>query len=121
MLPTNNEGGGWAAYLLPGTTQHGVVPIGGSYRLDLDAAGERILKQRPFTRTCIALDSPRSDRSMKAVAMMVTHLLDPVPTEVHVFWSLWARQPMYVATSEGNWLIEDGKTRLMSRREKREQ
>ena len=121
VLPTNNEGGGWAAYLLPGTTQHGVVPIGGSYRLDLDPAGERILKQRPFTRTCIALDSPRNDRSMKAVAMMVTHLLDPVPTEVHVFWSLWARQPMYVATSEGNWLIEDGKTRLMSRREKKEQ
>jgi hypothetical protein len=121
ILPPTTEGGGWTAYLLPGTTQHGVVPLGGSYRLDLDAAGETILKQRPFTRTCIALDSPPNDGSMKAVAMMITHLLDPVPTEVHVFWSLWARQPMYVATSQGNWLIEDGKTRLMSRREKEAQ
>ena len=66
VLPTHNEGGGWAVYLLPGTTQHGVVPIGGSYRLDLDAAGERILKQRPFTRTCIALDSPRNAASRHA-------------------------------------------------------
>ncbi len=116
VLPATGEGGGWAVYLLPGTTQHGVVPLGGSYRLDLDATGERILRQRPFTRSCIALDSPRNTGSMKAVALMITHLLDPMPTEVHVFWSLWARQPMYVATSEGNWLIEDGKIRLMSRR-----
>lgn len=121
VLPPTTEDGGWTAYLLPGTTQQGVVPLGGSYRLELDTTGDRILTQRPFTRSCIAIESPRNDRSMKAVAMMITHLLDPAPTEVHVFWSLWARQPMYVATSQGNWLIENGKTRLMSRREKEAQ
>lgn len=41
---------------------------------------------------------------------MVTHLLDPTPTEVHVYWSLWARTPMFVATGEDAiWKIENGR------------
>lgn len=119
VLPDTREGGGWIAYLLPGTTKQGVVPIGGSYRLDVDASGQTVFRQRPFTRTCIALEGPRGRKDMESVAMMITHLLDPRPTEVHVFWSLWARQPMFVATSEGNWLIEDGRITLTSRREKK--
>lgn len=31
-------------------------------------------------------------------AMMITHILDPVPTEAHVHCSLWADTPMYVST-----------------------
>ena len=30
--------------------------------------------------------------------MMITHILDPVPTEAHVHCSLWADTPMYVST-----------------------
>ncbi|KAF1727383.1 hypothetical protein CSC78_00750 [Pseudoxanthomonas japonensis] len=116
VLPDLREGGGWIAYLLPGTTKQGIVPVGGSYRLDLDATGERILKQRGFTRSCIVLESPRD-----SVGMMITHLLDPVPTEVHVFWSLWAGKPMYVGTSAGLWKIEDGQVTMTSRREEKSQ
>lgn len=117
VLPAANDASGWNVYLLPGTTQPGVVPIGGSYRLDIDASGENIIKQRPFTRTCIALERPPEDKARETVALVITHLLDPTPTEVHVFWSLWARTPLYVATSEGNWLIEAGRISLVSRRE----
>lgn len=116
VLADPREGGGWIAYLLPGTTKHGVIPIGGSYRLDMDATGLQRLKQRPFTKTCIALESPPEDKARETVAVMITHLLDPVPTEVHVFWSLWSRTPMFVVTSEGNWLIEEGKITLKERR-----
>nr|WP_298132909.1 hypothetical protein [uncultured Pseudoxanthomonas sp.] len=116
VLPDPREGSGWIAYLLPGTTKQGIVPIGGSYRLDLDATGERILKQRGFTRSCIVLESPRD-----SVGMMITHLLDPMPTEVHVFWSLWAGKPMYVGTSAGLWKIEDGQVTMTSRREEKSQ
>jgi hypothetical protein len=117
VLPDARDGGGWIAYLLPGTTKHDVIPIGGSYRLDLDASGRKITRQRPFTRTCIALERPRGQKGMETVAMMITHLLDPVPTEVHVFWSRWAHTPMFVATSMGTWLIEDGRITLADRRE----
>ena len=116
VLPGPREGGGWIAYLLPGTTKHGVIPICGSYRLDMDATGLERLKQRSFTKTCIALESPSEDKARETVAVMITHLLDPAPTEVHVFWSLWSRTPMFVVTSEGNWLIEEGKITLKERR-----
>lgn len=117
VLPAANDASGWTVYLLPGTTQHGIVPIGGSYRLDIDASGENIIEQRPFTRTCIALERPPEDEARETVAMVITHLLDPAPTEVHVFWSLWARTPLYVATSEGNWLIEASRISFVGRRE----
>ncbi len=31
---------------------------------------------------------------------MVTHLLDPVPTEIHVFASYNLRMPVFVATAD---------------------
>lgn len=98
--------GKWLVYLLPGTTKQGVVPIGGTYRINIDQS--TIVSQRPFTKSCIALeDDPR------AVGLMITHLLDPTPTEVHVFWSLWAHKDMYVSTDGAVWAIHDGHIRLV--------
>jgi len=105
VLPTDDTPlPGWRVYLLPGTTKQNIVPLGGTYRLEIGAEGTSVLTQRGFTRSCIQLGSEPG-----VVAMMVTHLLDPVPTEAHVFWSLWAAKPMYVSTSGGLWKIEDGK------------
>lgn len=93
----------WTVYLLPATTDPAVVPLGGSYRFDI--AHGRITSQRAFTNSCIQLQ-----RAPRGAAMIVGHLLDPTPTEVHVFWSLWARSPLYVSTGEGMvWKIEDGR------------
>jgi hypothetical protein len=47
------------------------------------------------------------------VSIFVTHLLDDIPTEAHVFWSLWAGKPMYVGTPDRRiWAIEGGRIRL---------
>ncbi|KLJ01925.1 hypothetical protein [Luteimonas sp. FCS-9] len=92
---------GWMAYLLPRPAR-GSVPIGGSYRLEIE--GEGVVASRPYTRSCIALaPSPNS------VGMMITHLLDPVPTDVHVFWSLWEGKPFFVGVENGAWRIADGR------------
>lgn len=111
VLPANDTPlSGWLVYLLPGTTKQNVVPLGGTYRLEIGPEGTSVLTQRGFTRTCIQLGSEPG-----VVAMMVTHLLDPVPTEAHVFWSLWAAKPMYVSTSGGLWKIENGKVMRVER------
>jgi hypothetical protein len=100
----------WTVYLLPGTTSPTIVPLGGSHRLDM--ADGRITASRGFTRSCIQLSRAPSTRGAKVVGMMVTHLLDPTPTEVHVYWSLWARTPMFVATPNDEvWQIEEGRIR----------
>jgi hypothetical protein len=98
--------GGWSVYLLPGTTESGVVPFGGTYRVDIDAAGAAIVGSRAFTKSCLTL--PIRD---KAVAVVVSHLLDPQPTEAHVFWQLWSRQPWHIVTvpSRSSWEIDKGR------------
>lgn len=105
--------GKWTVYLLPGTTDSKVVPIGGSYRLEVDGDDHKILSTRGFTHTCIKLaDDPR------AVALMVTHLLDPIPTEIHVFWSLSIGKDMYVGTAPNGttWLVHGANIKLIERK-----
>lgn len=107
VLPDPTFEGGWVVYLLPGTTSHDVVPIGGTHRIEVrDGA---VAAQRGFTRSCIALN-----RGPKVAAMMISHILDPVPTEAHVHWSLWADTPMYVSTEGGVWKIEQGQVGAVS-------
>ena len=106
VLPDETVDGAWVVYLLPGTTRHNTVPIGGTHRVEV--RDDAVVAQRAFTRTCITLS-----RSAKTAAMMITHILDPMPTEAHVHWSLWAETPMYVSTEEGVWAIEEGRLRSL--------
>lgn len=114
LPPGSPAGPHWVVYLLPGTTDPHAVPIGGTYRFDVD--GTTVVSQRGFTRTCIALQKNEVAEHSLAF-LMITHLLDPIPTEAHVFWSLWAQKPMYVSTvPKGSlWLIEDGTIQLIER------
>ena len=51
-------------------------------------------------------------------ALVVTHFLDPTPTEIHVFSSLAAQVPIYVATTQNKhvWSVEGSKIRIVSDR-----
>jgi len=96
--------GDWVVYLLPGSPDPSVVPLGGAWRVEVHdgQAGAR----RAFSQSCIALDN-----GDEGDAFVVTHLLDPIPTEIHVFWSLWAGKPMYVSAGPRLWAIEEGHIR----------
>ncbi|HSX60314.1 MAG TPA: hypothetical protein VLF18_08955 [Tahibacter sp.] len=111
VLPGSNASEDWIVYLLPGTTKNTLVPLGGTYRFSIK--DNQVASQRGFTRTCVALET-----GPNVEALMVTHLLDPVPTEVHVFWSLWARKPIYISTPPGGtlWSIDGDKIRLVERK-----
>lgn len=106
VLPDASGADAWVVYLLPGTKRNDEVPIGGTHRVEVRAGA--VSAQRAFTRSCIALS-----RGQKVAGMMITHMLDPMPTEAHVHWSLWAGTPMYVATKGGVWAIEEGRMRLL--------
>jgi len=96
---------GWQVYLLPGVKEKGMIPLGGAYRVDTDASGLTLLAQRGFTKTCVNLPVPDN-----AAALTITHLLDPDPTETHVFWQLWSRKPFFVVTvpNRSVWSIDKG-------------
>ncbi|MDG2525910.1 hypothetical protein P6166_11150 [Stenotrophomonas sp. HITSZ_GD] len=94
----------WVVYVIPGTQDNAVLPLGGAWRYEVRAG--QIVMRRPFTNSCIALDN-RGDGDSKA--FIVSHLLDDIPTEIHVFWSLWSGKSLFVTTQSGVWSIEQGK------------
>ncbi len=102
----------WSVYLLAGTTVQGTLPAGGNYRVDTDGAGKSILSSRGFTKSCITLSNDKS-----TAALMISHLMDPTPTEIHVFLNLLSGKPMYVLTTDNSymWSVENGKISFSSR------
>ena len=111
-------------YLTSPQVEKDVFPFGGHYRLTLGEDGS-VASTRKFTNACLDL-SPAPGARGDGV-LFVTHLLDPMPTEIHVFMSLHVGQPVVVSTSEPQrlWIVNgDSITGLntaepRSRRERR--
>lgn len=93
-------------YVLTPQTQTGVYPAGGHSRATLSPTGE-VLSQRAFTNGCIEL-SDRPEGSGAPAALVITHLLDPIPTEIHVFLSIWIGLPVFVGTRDPHRVWEVG-------------
>lgn len=99
------------AYLMPGTTKQGVYPAGGHHLYVFDKDGRDIVSERAFTKSCVDLGGDK-----RIATLMVTHILDLQPTEIHVFISLNAGVPLYVGTAENRylWKVDNGKISLVS-------
>lgn len=112
VLPRDSDESDWVVYVLPGTTKTDVYPVGGSYRIETDPSATTIKSTRGFARSCIALNGPRD-----LVAFSLSHLLDPSPTEIHVFVSLLSGRPLFLVTTQNSsmWAIENGAIRFASK------
>ncbi|MGJ4947683.1 hypothetical protein [Bradyrhizobium sp. HKCCYLS20291] len=53
-----------------------------------------------------------------AVAGYVAHLLSPAPSEFHVYFSMAHNKAMFVGTSAGNWLVQNGEIRFLQDRKR---
>ena len=103
---------GIRVYVMPGFVEHGVYPLGGYHRFDIDATGETLLSSRSYTKGCMDHRDTRDGLPAGASPAMgmFTHLLDPQPTEIHVFVSLHARLPMMIVTTRNQrmWKVAKG-------------
>jgi hypothetical protein len=118
VLPADSSASpNWVVYLIPGTQDALRVPLGGARRLEVDATGRTLISERGFSRSCVVLGDPKGDAKKRPVMLVATHLMDPVPTEIHVFWNLWSRIPLDILTiSNGTvWGIEKGHISLVRR------
>jgi hypothetical protein len=103
-------------YLMTPQSETGAFPLGGHNRIDVKDG--RIVSKRAFTKGCITL-APKPKGGEKTTAMVVTHLLDPVPTEIHAFTVHTSGLPLGVGMPDGAmyWLSrKDGK--IVATREK---
>lgn len=118
VLPSSS---GMRVYLMPGFAEHGVYPLGGYHLYEIDSTGEKILSSRKFSNGCIEhQDSPKGlPKGAKPSFGMFTHLLDPQPTEVHVFVSLHAKVPLMIMTIDNKmmWSVKSGKVELIDTRD----
>lgn len=92
-------------YFLTPQTSLSSVPMGGHYRFTVKDG--KVVDQRKFTNSCIELDLKGSGNG-KPAALVISHLLDPVPTEIHVFSVYAAGIPIYVQTTSNEvmWVVE---------------
>jgi hypothetical protein len=97
-------------YLLAATTRANVAVAGGHQRFEVSSDGKRIEDKRSFTKSCLEIPLPE-----RGVALMLTHLLDPTPTEVHVFLSKIHGMPIYVATGDNTWRVDGSKISLLDK------
>ncbi|HYU96433.1 MAG TPA: hypothetical protein VE989_09735 [Sphingomicrobium sp.] len=88
-------------------------PMGGHHRIDVKY--DRIVAERAFTKSCLELGSQKIPEGAKPAGMFITHLLDPVPTEIHVFTAFGSGLPLYVGVRDGRLYsvkVENGKAQV---------
>jgi hypothetical protein len=95
-LPRETLEGSDSIYILTPQSALGVYPAGGHNRVDMKDGS--FVSKRPFSKGCLDLGGTGKGKG-DAVAFMVTHMLDPTPTEMHVFTALAANKPIFVATT----------------------
>ena len=102
------------AYLLSAQTEPNVYPMGGHYRLSIGPDG-KVLSHRRFMNACMNVDTAAAPKGAVPAALVLTHLLDPVPTEIHVWSSLAMRKPIFVGTANPQriWSVEGDRIRLI--------
>lgn len=92
-----------SVYIMTPQTKTDVFPLGGHNRVDVKDG--KVVSKRAFTKGCIDFNRAElmkdAPKGATPVGMVVTHLLDPVPTEIHVFSVLAAQLPLYVGVSDG--------------------
>ncbi|NEX94918.1 hypothetical protein [Caulobacter sp. 17J65-9] len=107
-LPAQRADAPVPVYLLTPQVAQNQFPFGGHYEIDVAADGA-IAAQRGFTKSCLTM-SPGGGSGGAPAGVMVSHLLDATPTEIHVFQSLSMRLPVYVVTGEDKlWLVDGDK------------
>jgi hypothetical protein len=100
IVPPASDTGPVEVYLLTPQVKAGEYPFGGHYLITVGADGA-IASTRPFMKSCMTQALPPN-----AVAAMVTHLLDPTPTEIHAWLARWMGKSVYVMVVEPEQLWE---------------
>ncbi len=107
--PTTAEAPMDVYYLSP-QVKTGEYPFGGHFRVTLARDG-RVLASRKFSNACLNMPAPPT-----SAFLGISHILDPIPTEIHVFNALAARKPVLVITGERTWKVDGRSITLLEPR-----
>ncbi|MBX3561033.1 MAG: hypothetical protein KF780_04380 [Sphingomonas sp.] len=99
VIPPESASAPVDVYQISPATRRGHFPLGGHFRSTIAADGT-VSDERGFTNSCVDLEAPPVPEGQQPRPIAFTHLLDPLPTEVHVFLSQWIGRPLLVVAGE---------------------
>lgn len=108
VLPSSSGEPGWSVFLLPSSADAKRIPFGGAHRMEVSGDGTSITQSRKYTNSCIAFERSSKPRNADEALLFVSHLLDPAPTELHIWLNLMIGKPVMVMTTPNRsaWVVE---------------
>ena len=105
VVPPAASGAAIDVYRISTPAQRGRFPLGGHFRSTVAADGT--VESRSFANACVNLDAPAVAAGQQPAPIGVTHLLDPLPTEIHLLLAQTVGRPLLVVTGEPQrlWLV----------------
>jgi hypothetical protein len=86
-------------YQISPQTERGQYPLGGHFKTTVASDGS-VVSTRGFTNACVNVAAAEPTPGVIPRPIAVTHLLDPLPTEIHAFLSLWTGHPLLVVAGD---------------------
>jgi hypothetical protein len=86
-------------YQISPQTARGSYPLGGHFKTTIAPDGS-VVASRAFTNACLNVAAADVVAGQRPEPIAVTHLLDPLPTEIHVFLAIWTGHPLVVVAGD---------------------
>lgn len=95
-------------YQVTPPAERGRFPLGGYFRTTIAPDGS-VAEDRALTSGCAFIEAAPPAEGERPAPIGVTHTLDPMPGEVHLFLAQLVGRPLLVATGEPQriWLVTD--------------
>jgi hypothetical protein len=92
-------------YQISPQTRRGYYFLGGHFKTSVAADGS-IAGTRGFTNACLDTAVAEPAAGARPAPIAITHLLDPLPQEIHVFLSIWTGHPLVVVAGDPQRLFQ---------------
>jgi len=113
VLPANLIGEqGWLVYQLAATMNPGERVLAGHGLVRVSADGLISLGATPLSLSCEIVPIGVVPAGTEQSGVSVTHVTTAWPLETHVYMSLSYDVPIYVQTSAGTWIVNNGRITL---------
>jgi len=99
VVPPSAADGPIDVYQISPQTRRGFYFLGGHFKTSIAADGS-VAAQRSFTNACLETAVAEPAAGARPAPIAVTHLLDPLPQEIHVFLSIWTGHPLVVVAGD---------------------
>jgi hypothetical protein len=98
-MPPTTAGGPIDVYQISPQSRRGHFPIGGHFRTSVAADGT-VSASRAFTSACLDAAVADPPAGQPPAPIPVTDEADPLPTEIHVFLTMWSGHPLVVVAGD---------------------